>query len=138
MAPILFLSLAVAAASPDNADLPWRDLVLSIEKDRTVSSDTATLCRVRVVNRGGHTWQGRHVRFEAAAVEAGVVVARERGRFGLTLSPHDTLETMIAFEGLFDRFEVRPLFKGAGDRESKGRRSGQGKSAKKKRKSGGH
>jgi hypothetical protein len=138
MTPILFLSLALAAASPDSSDLPWRDLVLSIEKDRSVSSDTVTFCRVRVVNLGGHTWQGRLVRFEAAAVEAGVVVARERGRFGLTLSPHDTLETVIAFEGLFDRFEVRPLFKGTGDRESKSRHSGRGKSAKKKRKSRGH
>jgi hypothetical protein len=136
MAPILFLSLALAVASPDGADLPWRDLVLSIEKDRSVSSDTATLCRVRVVNRGGHTWQGRLVRFEAAAVEAGVVMARERGRFGSTLSPHDSLETVIAFQGLFDRFEVRPLFKDGDTAGSKNRRGGRGKSAKKKRKSG--
>ena len=134
MASILFLSLALAAASPDDSGLPWRDLVLSIEKDRSVSSDTATLCRVRVVNRGGHTWQGRRVRFEAAAVEAGVVVARERGRFGLTLSPHDTLETVIAFQGLFDRFEVRPLFKDGDGGGSKGRRSGRSTGAKKKRK----
>ena len=134
MTPILFLSLALLAASPDEADLPWRDLVLSIEKDRSVSSDTATLCRVRVVNRGGHTWQGRRVFFEAAAVEAGVVVARERGRFGLTLLPHDTLETVIAFQGLFDRFEVRPLFKGGDRGGSKSRRPGRGAGAKKKRK----
>ena len=136
MTPILFLALALAAASPDYSDLPWRDLVLSIEKDRSVSSDTATLCRVRVVNRGGHTWQGRSVRFEATAVEAGVVVARERGRFGLMLSPHDTLETVIAFQGLFDRFEVRPLFKDGDSAGSKSRRAGRGKSAKKKGKSG--
>ncbi len=135
MAPILFLALALAAASPDSSNLPWQDLVLSIEKDRSVSSDTATLCRVRVVNRGGHTWQGRLVRFEAAAVEAGVVVARERGRFGLTLSPHDTLETVIAFQGLFDRFEVRPLFKGGEGGGSKGRRSGRSTGAKKRKKS---
>ena len=134
MASMLFLSLALLATSPDNADLPWGDLVLSIEKDRSVSSDTATLCRVRVVNRGGHTWQGRHVRFEAAAVQAGVVVARERGRFGLTLSPHDALETVIAFQGLFDRFEVRPLFKDGDGGGSKGRRSGRSAGAKKKRK----
>ena len=134
MAPILFLALALAAASPDSSNLPWQDLVLSIEKDRSVSSDTATLCRVRVVNRGGHTWQGRLVRFEAAAVEAGVVVARERGRFGLTLSPHDTLETVIAFQGLFDRFEVRPLSKDGDGRGSKGRRPGRSTGAKKKRK----
>jgi len=135
MTPILFLSLTLFAASPDNADLPWRDLVLSIEKDGSVSSDTATLCRVRVVNRGGHTWQGRQIRFEAAAVQAGVVVARERGRFGLTLSPHDTLETVIAFQGLFDRFEVRPLFKDGDGAGSKGRRPGRNTGAKKKRQS---
>jgi hypothetical protein len=133
MTPILFLALALAAASPDTSDLPWQDLVLSIEKDRSVSSDTATLCRVRVVNRGSHTWQGRRVRFEAAAVEAGVVMARERGRFGLSLSPHDALETLIAFNGTYDRFEVRPLFKGAGDPESKGRRGKKSKSQKKGR-----
>ena len=133
MTPILFLSLALFAVSPDNADLPWQDLVLSIEKDHTVSSDTATLCRVRVFNRGGRTWQGRHVRFEAAAVEAGVMVARERGRFGLTLRPHDTLETVIAFQGLFERFEVRPLFKDGNGGGSKGRRPGRSAGAKKKR-----
>ena len=133
MAPIFFLLLALGGAFPEDSDLPWRDLVFTIEKDRSVSSDTVTLCRVRVVNRGGHTWQGRRVRFEAVALEAGVVVARERGRFGLTLSPHDTLETVIAFQGLFDRFEVRPLFKDR-DGGSKGRRSGRGAGAKKKRK----
>ena len=137
MAPIFFLSLALAAASPDGSDLPWQDLALSIEKDRSVSSDTVTLCRVRVVNRGGHTWPGRLVRFEAAALEAGVVMARERGRFGLTLSPHGMLETVIAFDGLYDRIDVRPLFKGLDGAGSKYRRPGRGKSAK-KRKSGGH
>ena len=134
MAPILFLSLVFAASSPDS-DLPWQDLALSIEIDRATSSDTTTLCRVRVVNRGAHAWPGRVVRFEAVAVEAGVVMARERGRFGLSLPPHDTLETLIAFEGLYHRFEVRPLFKDAGGSGSKGR-SGRGKSSKKKRKSG--
>ena len=136
MAPILFLLLALAAASPDDSDLPWRDLVLSIEKDRSVSSDTATLCRVRVVNRGGHTWQGRRVRFEAHALEAGVVMARERGRFGLSLAPHDSLETLVAFQGVYDRFEVSSLFKdfdGAGSKSRGGRGA---KSSKKKRSSG--
>jgi hypothetical protein len=140
MAPILILSLALAAAPADTADLPWQDLALSIEKDRSTSSDTATLCRVRVVNRGAHTWPGRQVRFEAAAIEAGVVMAREKGRFGLSLKPHDTLETVIAFDGLYDRFEVRPLVKGLDGGGSKSRGGGRGKSgkgAKKKRKSGG-
>ena len=120
MNPIFWLALLVSSAPA--TDPPWQDLALSIEKDRSTSSDTVTLCRVRVVNRGPHTWPGRLVRFEAVAIEAGVVMARERGRFGLSLSPHDTLETLIAFHGLYDRFEVRPLFKDTGDRESKSRR----------------
>jgi hypothetical protein len=132
MNPIYFLfALFVSPAS--STDLPWQDLALSIEKDRSTSSDTVTLCRVRVVNRGSHTWPGRNVRFEAVAIEGGVVLARERGRFGLSLSPHDTLETLIAFNGLYDRFEVRPLFKDAGDPESKGRRGKKSKSQKKGR-----
>src|SRR6202162_4152571 len=118
----IFFLLALLASPASSTDLPWQDLALSIEKDRSTSSDTVTLCRVRVVNRGSHTWPGRRVRFEAAAVEAGVVMARERGRFGLSLSPHDALETLIAFNGSYDRFEVRPLFKGAGDPASNGRR----------------
>lgn len=137
MAPILFLSLALSAASPDTSDLPWQDLAISIEKDRSTSSDTVTLCRVRVVNRGSHTWPGRLVRFEAAAIDAGVAMVRERGRFGLSLRPHETLETLIAFEGLYDRFEVRLLSGGPGDRGSKGGRSGRDKGAKKRRPSGG-
>jgi hypothetical protein len=40
---------------------------------------------------------------------------------------------VIAFQGLFDRFEVRPLFKDR-DGGSKGRRPGRGAGAKKKRK----
>jgi hypothetical protein len=137
MAPILILWLALAAAPADTADLPWQDLAFSIERDRSTSSDTVTLCRVRVVNRGARTWPGRVVRFEAAAIEAGVVMARERGRFGLSLPPHESLETLIAFEGLYDRFEVRPLVQGSGGGGgSKGRGAGRGKGAKTKRKSG--
>ena len=123
----IFLFLALVAPAPaSSTDLPWQDLALSIEKDRSTSSDRVTLCRVRVVNRGPHTWPGRNVRFEALALEGGVVMARERGRFGLSLSPHDSLETLLAFHGLYDRFEVRPLFKDAGGSDSKGRR-GSGK-----------
>jgi hypothetical protein len=130
MHPIFFfLALLVSPAS--STDLPWQDLALSIEKDRSTSSDTVTLCRVRVVNRGPHTWPGRSVRFEAVAVEAGVVMARERGRFGLSLSPHDALETLVAFQGLYDRFEVRPLFKLGGDPEPKNRRGKKSGSRKK-------
>ena len=129
MTPTFFLALALSASAPD---LPWQDLALSIEKDRSTSSDTVTLCRVRVVNRGSHTWPGRVVRFEARALEGGIVMAHARGRFGLSLAPHDSLETLIAFDGLYDRFEVRSLFKdldGAGSK-SRGKRA---KGSKKKR-----
>jgi hypothetical protein len=129
----VFLSLSILASS---ADLPWQDLALSIEKDFSASSDTVTICRVRVVNHGGHTWPGRAVRFEALALDSGIVMARERGRFGLSISPHGTLETLIAFHGLYDRFEVRPVFKDAGDSESKSRRGKRAQSSKKKRKNG--
>ncbi len=106
MTPIFWLWLALA---PADLQLAWQDLTLSIEKDRYSSSDTITLCRVRVVNHGGHTWSGSDLRFEARALEGGTAVARETGRFGLSLAPHEALETLVAFVGLYDRFEVRPL-----------------------------
>ena len=105
MTPTFFLALALSAAA---ADLPWQDLALSVEKDRSTSSDTVTLCRVRVVNQGTHTWPGRAVRFEAR----------------------------VAFQGVYDRFEVSSLFKdfdGAGSKSRGGRGA---KSSKKKRSSG--
>jgi len=132
MTPTFFLALALSASA---ADLPWQDLALSIEKDRSTSSDTVTLCRVRVVNRGSHTWPGRVVRFEARALEGGVVMAQARGRFGLSLAPHDSLETLIAFDGLYDRFEVRSLSKDLDGAGSKGRRGGRAKGSKKGRRS---
>ena len=133
MTSTVFLSLSVLALS---AELPWQDLALSIEKDHSTSSDTVTVCRVRVVNHGGHAWPGRAVRFEARALDGGAVMARERGRFGLSISPNGTLETLIAFHGLYDHFEVRPLFKDASDPESKSRRGKRAKNSKKKRKTG--
>jgi hypothetical protein len=108
MNSILLVVLALWAAPQEP---PWQDLALSIERDFSNSSDTVTLCRVRVVNRGTRSWPGSHVRFEALALDGGVVMARERGRFGHWLAPHDTLETVIAFDGLYRSFEVRLLFK---------------------------
>ena len=64
-----------------------------------------TLCRVRATNQGPRSWAGRSIAFEARAFSA-TAVARERGRFGLVLEPYGTLETLIGFEGRFDRFEV--------------------------------
>ncbi len=131
MKSLLLLSLALWAAP---RDLPWEELVFSIEQDFSTSSDHVTLCRVRVVNRGDHSWPGRSIRFEALAIDGGSVMAREQGRFGLWLAPRDTLETVIAFQGRYRRFEVRPLLPGDGS-QSRGRggRPGRPKAKRKKK-----
>ena len=95
------LVLGLAIEPPD-----WSSFSLRIQEDSSVSSDTATLCRVQVVNTGQGTWDGRGIVFEARALRDGRVAARVRGRFGGTLGPHETLETAIGFTGRFDRFEV--------------------------------
>ena len=107
-----------AAGSP--APIPWNDLALSIEEDHSVSSDHAPLCRVRVVTHGRGTWQGRDVVFEARAVREGRIAARQRGRFGWTIGPHETLETLVGFLGRFDRFEVGPILVSATRQHSAG------------------
>jgi hypothetical protein len=117
MKSFLPIVLALWAASQE---LPWQDLAFSIEQDFSTSSDDVTLCRVRVVNRGDRSWPGKRLRFEALAVDGGIVMAREQGRFGLWLAPHDTLETVIAFHGRYRRFEIRPLFKEDGRSRPKG------------------
>jgi len=99
-----FLFAAAAGLLP----VAWSDLALSIEEDRSVSSDHATLCRVRVVNHGSSTWSGRRLVFEARALRNGRVHDVRTGRFGLTLGPRETLETVVGFVGRYDRFEVVP------------------------------
>jgi hypothetical protein len=120
---LVFLLSLVAPATP------WGELSLTIERDHSSSSDHVTLCRVRVVNNGGRSWSGRAITFEARAIRDGAVAATERGRFGLTLVPYGSLETLIGFTGRFDRFEVVPA-----DRE---RRSRGGKAAHGRRKTRG-
>lgn len=110
MIPIVCLILSfLASPAPD----PWQQVRLSIAKDPYVSSEQATICRVRAVNFGGRRWMGRSLRFEARAYASGAV-AVERGRFGLVLEPYGTLETVIAFTGRHDRFEVSPIRAGDG------------------------
>ncbi|HEY6928800.1 MAG TPA: hypothetical protein VJA66_03900 [Thermoanaerobaculia bacterium] len=113
MAPIAFFSILLAFSSPESAasDLPWQDLTIRISADPGISSDHATICRVRVENHGSRTWSGRRLVFEAEALEAGQVVERARGRFGLTLGARETLETVIGFNGRFREFRVRLLAK---------------------------
>lgn len=98
---VFCLALGLAVEPPD-----WSVLGLRIEEDVSVSSDTATLCRVQVVNSGQGTWDGRSIAFEARAIRDGRVAARVQGRFGGTLGPHETLETVVGFTGRFRRFEV--------------------------------
>lgn len=119
----LLLGIWLAAAAPPDA-LAWQDLALSIEEDRGFSSDHATLCLVRVVNLGRGTWSGHEIAFEARAVRDGRIAARQRGRFGLTLGPHETLETRVAFVGRFDRLEVVPAPAGRGGSAAGKRGSG--------------
>jgi hypothetical protein len=104
---ICFLPFLFAAAA-GLLPVAWSELALSIEEDRSVSSDQATLCRVRVVNHGSSTWSGRRLVFEARALRNGRVHDVRTGRFGLTLGPRETLETVVGFIGRYDRFEVVP------------------------------
>jgi hypothetical protein len=99
------LVLLLSLVTPPSG-VPWSELTLSIDRDHSTSSDQATLCRVKVVNHGSRSWPGRSIAFEARALQGGTVVATERGRFGLTLAPYGSLETLIGFNGRYDRFEV--------------------------------
>lgn len=129
------LLLLLSLVSPEAAS-PSSEIALTIERDHGSSSDHVTLCRVRVVNYGGHSWSGRAIAFEARAIRDGAVAATERGRFGLTLLPYGSLETIIGFTGRFDRFEVSPA-RGApsGRRSRGGSRGGGSRSRGKGRKS---
>ena len=116
---IFFLPLLFAAAA-GLLPVAWSELALSIEEDRSVSSDQATLCRVRVVNHGSSTWPGRRLVFEARALRDGRVHDVRTGRFGLSLGPRETLETVVGFLGRYDRFEVVPK-EGTSESGSSGR-----------------
>ena len=132
MIPLLPFVFAFAAGL---LPVAWSELALSIEEDRSVSSDHVTLCRVRVVNHGRSSWPGRRITFEARALRGGVVHETRAGRFGLTLGPRETLETVVGFEGRYERFEVAPKAEGGGDPSSgrSGRRSKRGGSGRKRR-----
>ena len=119
------LILLFSLISPEAA-APSTELAFTIERDHGVSSDHVTLCRVRVVNYGAHSWSGRSIAFEARAVRDGVVAATERGRFGLTLAPYSSLETIVGFTGRFDRFEVSPVG-GGGPAEKRSRGGARGR-----------
>lgn len=82
------------------------DLTFQIFPDFGVSSDNATICRVTVTNYSGDPLDGRRIGFEASAIENGVVVERERGRFQGILRNGEKAETLIGFNGVFRYFDV--------------------------------
>ena len=120
----MLLSLVVALWGASVEPVRWDELALSIRPDPYTSSPTATLCRVRVINHGAATWPGRRLRFEARALSGGRVVERQVGRFGLSLAPRDSLETIVAFSGVYTAFEVAPLAGGDSSDERRSRRGG--------------
>jgi len=121
----LFLSLVSPEAAP-----PAAEIARTIERDHGTSADHVTLCRVRVVNYGNRSWSGRSIAFEARAIRGGAVAAVEHGRFGLTLAPYGTLETIVGFTGRFDGFEVSRTGKSAGERRPRASARARGKSRK--------
>jgi len=106
MIPTLTLALLGLLAG-DPPPQPWVEVHLTVFRDPYVSSDQVTMCRVRADNHGSRHWPGRVLAFEVRAV--GDAHARARGRFGLMLEPHGSLETLVALPGRHDRFEVVPL-----------------------------
>jgi hypothetical protein len=122
MHPILALPLLFLLAG-DAPDHTRGEIRLTVFRDPYTSSDQVTLCRVRADNQGGRRFSGRALAFEVRAVGASPAV-RVRGRFGLTLEPYGSLETLVALPGRHDRFEVAPLppRDTSGEREQKIRR----------------
>lgn len=101
------------------------DVTLSIGPDFSVSSDTVSLCRVLARNDSGHSLDGRTIAFEAQAWENGVLVMREKGRFGGKIAAGEVVETRIGFNGVFRQFTVTPVAAKAASRGGSGR-SGKG------------
>ena len=99
------------------------EIRLTVFRDPYVSSEQVTVCRVRADNLGGRRWAGRDLSFEVRVPGASPAV-KARGRFGLTLEPYGSLETLVALPGRRDRFEVVRLPPRGGDHDSSIRRKG--------------
>ena len=122
--PLLLLVSILLATGEALAPAPG-EIQLTIAQDPYTSSDQVTLCRVRAVNYGSRTWPGSLVRFEARAAGTQPVI-RQRGRFGLELPPHGSLETLIALPGRHARLEVELLsakLSGEAERKTRSRTS---------------
>jgi hypothetical protein len=116
---ILLLRLFAGRDAIEGAD----EIRLTVYRDPYVSSDQVTVCRVRADNLGGRRWAGRDLAFEVRVPGASPAV-KARGRFGLTLEPYGSLETIVALPGRRDRFEVVRMPPRGGDRDSTIRRKG--------------
>jgi len=121
MTPLLALVLLMPlAASP--SDAPPDEVRLTVFRDPYTSSDQVTVCRIRADNLGARRWSGRAIVFEVR-VPGTLPAVRARGRFGLTLEPYGSLETIVALPGRHDRFEVVALrARDSGGRDSAVRR----------------
>lgn len=118
MIPILALLLLRVLPETSPSDPPPQEIRLTVIRDPYTSSDQVTLCRVRADNLGSRRWSGRAIAFEVRVPGASPPV-RARGRFGLTLEPYGSLETIVALSGRHDRFEVVPVHaRNSGDRDS--------------------
>ncbi len=105
MNPILALVFLLAAAPPGRPTPAPDEIRLTVFRDPYTSSDQVTLCRVRADNLGSNRWSGRELVFEVRVPGVSPAV-RARGRFGLTLEPYGTLETLVTLPGRHVRFEV--------------------------------
>ena len=74
MTPILLLWIRLASVSQP----PWEELSLSISQEIGISSDTVTLCRVRVVNHGARAWPGRQSPGNALCLFDGFTIKHRR------------------------------------------------------------
>ena len=124
------LVLAATAGQSGAEGIPG--VSFTIRPDTAVSSDTATLCRVTATNHTGRTLDARKISFEARAREHGRIAARERGRFGGPLEDGASVETVIAFTGVFSDFEVGPA-RGAGPASGRSNRGKRGAAARSKK-----
>jgi hypothetical protein len=121
MIPVLALLLTVVPQGSPSDPLP-EEIRLTVLRDPYTSSEQVTLCRVRADNLGGRRWPGRAIAFEVR-VPGTTPRVRARGRFGLTLEPYGSLETIVALSGRHDRFEVVAVrARNSGDRDSVVRR----------------
>jgi hypothetical protein len=126
-------ALALLGAAAQTGGQEIEGVTFTIRPDTTVSCDTATLCRVTATNHTGRTLDAGKIHFEALAREHGRVAARERGRFGGPLQSGATVETVIAFTGVFYDFEVGPA-RGRDSSRGSGRHGKKGGAGRSKRK----